>query len=836
MAYLQEVPLAAGLLTALASSAVPTPTPTPFHYFPSSSQPSPTFTSSPGSDNGDGGSGGGMHEWSSLIGIVTALCGNVLISLALNIQRYAHIRIDKEWEQDKLKHELDWKRASHGHGSSGAYGSIDDDDFDGDVSRGRHRASRPGRYRDESPTSEPDHYEEARGHSRRSRRYRDDETDSQDNMQDSMISDRTARSGSERLRRKSYLRSPYWWVGIVLMSLGEVGNFMAYGFAPASIVSPLGVVALISNCVIAPFMLKEKFRQRDLWGVLVAIAGAVVVVLSAKSSEEKIGPHDIWEMITRWEFELYLGISAALIVGLMWASGKYGSRSILIDVGLVALFGGYTALSTKGVSSLLSFTLWHVITFPVTYLLVFVLVFSALMQIRYINRALQRFDSTQVIPTQFVLFTLSVIIGSAVLYRDFESYTAERACKFVGGCVLTFMGVYCITSGRVRADNESTFSIDDEEEAIGLLAGDRYHDRVDMSPAPQARAHKTGRKARTPADDHLRSPSGSLLSQGIEDVDDDQRTPRGVLSAAPSSPRGSLTAESLEQPSSEPSSPMHARSLLTNPWADSLESAIQTPNTEPPVHRPATPPAQSELTAHDSPFLLRFPPAPGAEDEPEGPTPGHGRTQSNVRKAIVPQTPPARHLRNSISKFSPGPLLPTISAGFSAVVAETLRRGEISPNKGRRLHHRMDRRKQLSTTVLEGFTRQRNGDARGGAYEADGDIDNAHDLGFPLSNSRLPGTGALVTAPVSTGNLTPAVDSEDGPSNQNETNATSLSRLRSLSDSWSGGLAWLGGVLHKPGTNRGSETTTSIQENEGEEGAESQRHQQGQGTGAGTRA
>jgi drug/metabolite transporter (DMT)-like permease len=138
------------------------------------------------------------------------------------------------------------------------------------------------------------------------------------------------------------------------MVLGETGNFLAYGFAPASIVSPLGVVALISNCIIAPCLLKEKFRQQDLWGVLVAIAGAVVVVLSASSSEEKIGPGEIWMMITRWEFELYLGLTTALIIALMWASFSYGSRSILIDVGLVALFGKRYACEIDGVKLILT--------------------------------------------------------------------------------------------------------------------------------------------------------------------------------------------------------------------------------------------------------------------------------------------------------------------------------------------------------------------------------------------------------------------------------------------------------------------------------------------------
>jgi hypothetical protein len=274
-----------------------------------------------------------MHEWSSLIGIVTALIGNVLISVALNIQRYAHLRIAREWEEDKIKLEADWRRTNSGTSGENQYGSVGNGDRDGYRGLQRNQDRRNG----------------GRGFEA----YRDDETagDRDDaHSRDSFASDRTARP-EDGHQRKSYLKSPYWWVGIVLMCLGEMGNFMAYGFAPASIVSPLGVVALISNCIIAPCLLKEKFRSRDFWGVLVAIAGAVVVVLSAKDSEEKLGPGEIWMMITRWEFELYLGLTIGLIVGLMWASFKYGSRSILIDVGLVALFGKLYEVSVDNVDA-----------------------------------------------------------------------------------------------------------------------------------------------------------------------------------------------------------------------------------------------------------------------------------------------------------------------------------------------------------------------------------------------------------------------------------------------------------------------------------------------------
>lgn len=241
------------------------------------------------------------QRWSSFIGIITAIVGNILISFALNIQRYAHIRIERDTELARLRTKPTSQNVSDPYGTWTSNGS--------------------------------GHHTEEIENGNRNRQ-----------LEQSFLSDRTVQPGDfETLgERKNYLKSSYWWCGIILMLVGEAGNFLAYGFAPASIVSPLGVVALISNCVIAPFMLKESFRTRDFWGVLIAIGGAVVVVLSAKTSETKIGPNDIWRMITRWEFETYLGITVGLILILMAISWKHGGSTILVDVGLVALFGMYT--------------------------------------------------------------------------------------------------------------------------------------------------------------------------------------------------------------------------------------------------------------------------------------------------------------------------------------------------------------------------------------------------------------------------------------------------------------------------------------------------------------
>lgn len=45
-----------------------------------------------------------------------------------------------------------------------------------------------------------------------------------------------------------------------------------------------------------------------------------------------------------------------------------------------------------------------------------------------------------VIPTQFVMFNLTAIVGSAILYRDFDKINFHRFLTFFYGCMTTFLG------------------------------------------------------------------------------------------------------------------------------------------------------------------------------------------------------------------------------------------------------------------------------------------------------------------------------------------------------------------------------------------------------------
>jgi hypothetical protein len=64
------------------------------------------------------------------------------------------------------------------------------------------------------------------------------------------------------------------------------------------------------------------------------------------------------------------------------------------------------------------------------------------------------FTSQVVIPIQFVLFTLSAIIGSAILYGDFQKATFHEIITFFYGCAATFAGVFIIAWGPNQSKSD----------------------------------------------------------------------------------------------------------------------------------------------------------------------------------------------------------------------------------------------------------------------------------------------------------------------------------------------------------------------------------------------
>jgi magnesium transporter len=76
-----------------------------------------------------------------------------------------------------------------------------------------------------------------------------------------------------------------------------------------------------------------------------------------------------------------------------------------------------------------------------------------------------------VVPTQFVLFNLSAITGSAILYGDFRTAKFHQFVTFIYGCTATFAGVWIIA--WVPASEEPSAGLDNR---VGATNDVEVHD------------------------------------------------------------------------------------------------------------------------------------------------------------------------------------------------------------------------------------------------------------------------------------------------------------------------------------------------------------------------
>ncbi|KAJ7499071.1 DUF803-domain-containing protein [Mycena latifolia] len=429
----------------------------------------------------------------TVIGITVAITGNVLISLALNLQKLAH----KRGEAEKLERRRTTNGASHPNGTheAGEYPRppealpSDDEPLPQAAVLLAQRSDYGSTSRSGSNTSlhqmavSPKKTLLSRLFRKQHQAANGIASERTTLLPVDVITEEQVMSARRPKRKPSnevldfeegnesdYLKSKVWWLGFALMNVGEMGNFISYAWAPASVVAPLGTFALVANCVFAPLMLSERFRKRDVLGILIAVIGAVTVVLASNASDTRLDPDALLVAISQTPFIVYTCVYVVGIIVLsILSQGKPGRQWVFVDVGLCALFGGFTVLSTKAVSTLLTMEWLEMFTKWITYPTIAVLALTGVGQIRYLNRALMRFDAKVVVPIQFVLFTMSVIVGSAILYGDFKKASFHQLVTFLYGCAATFTGVFIIAwePGRGAPEDEIASPVEDLSDPDG---------------------------------------------------------------------------------------------------------------------------------------------------------------------------------------------------------------------------------------------------------------------------------------------------------------------------------------------------------------------------------
>eukprot|EP01084_Bolivina_argentea_P136551 240486_1 len=266
-------------------------------------------------------------------------------------------------------------------------------------------------------------------------------------------------------KQKSYVCDPLWIFGLFLVIVGAVFDFLALGYAPQSVVAPMGSLTLVVNVMLSPCMHHEKPSLKTLISTAIIISGAVVTVISSPRPDSVESMTQVFELYKTVSFLVYaifccgfILIGFALTRYFLHLSTKYAQiykekyfKFHRFIIGAIAgLAGAQSVLFAKSVATLLiqsiknehgegvMFVYWQ------SYLLIVGLFGTIYLQIKWLNDGLKSFSALHITPLFQAFWTSVGVIGGLTVYREFESMDLWQMIIFPMGVIVTIIGVICL--------------------------------------------------------------------------------------------------------------------------------------------------------------------------------------------------------------------------------------------------------------------------------------------------------------------------------------------------------------------------------------------------------
>ncbi|KAI9115019.1 hypothetical protein K1719_014032 [Acacia pycnantha] len=245
----------------------------------------------------------------------------------------------------------------------------------------------------------------------------------------------------------AYLYEPWWWMGMITMIIGEIANFAAYAFAPAILVTPLGALSIIFSAVLAHFILREKLHVFGKLGCALCMVGSTTIVLHAPHERNIHSVKEVWTLATEPGFLSYtVAVVIAVCILIFWCVPRLGQTHMIIYVGICSLVGSLTVMGVKavGIALKLSFEGINQFKFFETWFFTVLVLGCCLLQINYLNKALDTFNTAVVSPVYYVMFTTFTILASMIMFKEWDSQNASQIATELCGFFTILGGTFLL--------------------------------------------------------------------------------------------------------------------------------------------------------------------------------------------------------------------------------------------------------------------------------------------------------------------------------------------------------------------------------------------------------
>ncbi|CDH59198.1 duf803 domain-containing protein [Lichtheimia corymbifera JMRC:FSU:9682] len=273
--------------------------------------------------------------------------------------------------------------------------------------------------------------------------------------------------------RLPFYKRPLWLSGFLIYTLSNiVQSSCTIGYLPIVILAPVGAIGLVFNAVFAKLVLGDPFTLKTVLGTMLIVLGAGLVAGFGVVPEPNHSLQDLIRLYKRPTFIVYFTIIETFIcLGLltthiidykmehappslsMQGSSIYGRTDLKMWLGIsYGVFGANISsqamLFAKSGLELLLISVFgddNQFIYPLTWVLVLALIFTAVLQLYYLNRGIRLCDTIILVPLNFCSFNVSCLFNGLVYYDQWERLVWWQMVAVLFGIAILIGGVLIIS-------------------------------------------------------------------------------------------------------------------------------------------------------------------------------------------------------------------------------------------------------------------------------------------------------------------------------------------------------------------------------------------------------
>lgn len=206
------------------------------------------------------------------------------------------------------------------------------------------------------------------------------------------------------------------------MVFGEIGNFAAYAFAPAILVTPLGALSVLvgyarlfffaseirgrmltrgDRSVLGAYFLNERLGILGKIGCSTCLIGSVIIVLHAPPDKDIETIDEMLHYAIQPGFLIYcIIVSVCSIILIYRVAPQYGRKNPLVYISICSFVGSVSIMAIKAFGIAVKLTLGgnNQFTHPSTYVFAIIVAVCIMTQMNYFNKALATFSTNLCVP------------------------------------------------------------------------------------------------------------------------------------------------------------------------------------------------------------------------------------------------------------------------------------------------------------------------------------------------------------------------------------------------------------------------------------------------------